>query len=288
LEEVGEFYSELIKNGLLDVKTMPLVGFEFLQHYFISVNENLSNLLKIKKDKPKATQNYSQGAAWKSYFLNKNTEEVAAKEDNEPVFKIVINPSKLEKSEMIWTVVLNSENEEVVPKAVSFLIKTYLCLDECLTENAAQISQDLIEKCMQLLKDENTTPKIAKRVLFILKNIIRESEKRGTGGVHPHNAILKGELLDRIIIKNQTMQKSQNIVVGVYTSATVWEFVSEVSKMLWLSPKHVEFRLPNNRIIDETMHGMVLDQLGMKQGDVITARKISVEEDIQVGVFVDA
>jgi hypothetical protein len=30
LEEVGEFYSELIKNGLLDVKTMPLVGFEFL------------------------------------------------------------------------------------------------------------------------------------------------------------------------------------------------------------------------------------------------------------------
>ena len=40
LEEVGEFYSELIKNGLLDVRTLPLVGFEFLQHYFISVNEN--------------------------------------------------------------------------------------------------------------------------------------------------------------------------------------------------------------------------------------------------------
>jgi hypothetical protein len=66
---VGEFYSDLIKNGLLDVKTMPLVGFEFLQHYFISVNENQSNLLKFKKEKPKAQTNYSQGAAWKSYFI---------------------------------------------------------------------------------------------------------------------------------------------------------------------------------------------------------------------------
>lgn len=59
LDEVGEFYSELIKTGQLDVKTLPLVGFEFLQHYFISVNENHSNLLRVKKDKPKGTQNYS-------------------------------------------------------------------------------------------------------------------------------------------------------------------------------------------------------------------------------------
>ena len=58
---------------------------------------------------------------------------------------------------------------------------------------------------MNLLKDEQSSPKIVKRVLFILKSIIQESEKRGTGGVHPHNAILKGELLDRIIIKNQTI-----------------------------------------------------------------------------------
>jgi hypothetical protein len=206
----------------------------------------------------KAQTNYSQGSAWKSYFIQKNTEEVQVKEDNEPSFKIVIDPTQLEKIEMIWTVVLNSENEEVIPKAVNFLIKIYLCLDECLSESSAQIQQDLIEKCMSLLTDEKSTSKVIKRVLFILKNIIKESEKRGTGGVQPHNSILKGELLDRIIIKNQTMTKAQNIIVSVYTSATVWEFVSEVSKMLWLTPKYVEFRLPNNRVIDETMHGMVL------------------------------
>lgn len=57
--------------------------------------------------------------------------------------------------------------------------------------------------------------------------------------------------------------------------------------MLWLTPKHVEFQLPNNRKIDETMHGMVLSQLNFKQGDVITARKISIEEEIPTGEFVD-
>lgn len=58
--------------------------------------------------------------------------------------------------------------------------------------------------------------------------------------------------------------------------------------MLWLTPKHVEFRLPNNKVIDETMHGMVLDQLNFKQGDVISARKINIEEEVPLGQFVDA
>lgn len=57
---------------------------------------------------------------------------------------------------------------------------------------------------MGLIKSEKN-PEIVKRVLNILKNIVKESEKRGTGGVQPHNAILKGELLDRIIIKNNTI-----------------------------------------------------------------------------------
>jgi len=58
---------------------------------------------------------------------------------------------------------------------------------------------------MKLLRGENQSGKLIKRVLLILKSVIKESEKRGTGGVQPHNAILKGELLDRIIIKNYTM-----------------------------------------------------------------------------------
>jgi len=46
-------------------------------------------------------------------------------------------------------------------------------------------------------KDEFTL----NRVIDIIKHIIYEAEKKGTGDVQPHNAVLKGELLERIQIK---------------------------------------------------------------------------------------
>lgn len=39
LGEVGEFFTEKIACKELDVRSLPSVGFEFLQSYFISLNE---------------------------------------------------------------------------------------------------------------------------------------------------------------------------------------------------------------------------------------------------------
>ncbi len=39
LNEVGEFFSDKMKTGSLDVKNLLVVGFDFLQQYFLSVNE---------------------------------------------------------------------------------------------------------------------------------------------------------------------------------------------------------------------------------------------------------
>jgi len=38
LNEVGSFFTELMNNKTLDVSILPMVGFDFLSHYFISVN----------------------------------------------------------------------------------------------------------------------------------------------------------------------------------------------------------------------------------------------------------
>ncbi len=99
---------------------------------------------------------------------------------------------------------LNSKNEEFIPKAVNFLLQTYFCLDLSLAEEAAQIQQKLIEKCMELIKSDRN-PYILKQVLNIFRKICKESKKWRTGGGQLHNAILKGELLDKIIIKNSTI-----------------------------------------------------------------------------------
>lgn len=57
LIEVGEYFSELMVNGSLNLETLPMAGFEFLSNYFISVNESQSKLLKLAKKAKKQTQN---------------------------------------------------------------------------------------------------------------------------------------------------------------------------------------------------------------------------------------
>jgi hypothetical protein len=50
---------------------------------------------------------------------------------------------------------------------------------------------------MRILRDTTEAQKIV-RVIEIIKHILYETEKKGTGDVKPHNALLKGELLERI------------------------------------------------------------------------------------------
>lgn len=82
---------------------------------------------------------------------------------------------------------------------------------------------------MQILSETNDA-QIIIRVIEIIKNVIYETEKKGTGDVQPHNALLKGELLERITIKNKASPKTQNIIMSIYSNATVWEFKKEVAK----------------------------------------------------------
>ena len=63
LDEVGEFFSELIKNKSLDLAALPVVGFEFLKMYFTSQNHSEHKLLTIElpEKKKSATSGWSGG-----------------------------------------------------------------------------------------------------------------------------------------------------------------------------------------------------------------------------------
>lgn len=49
LNEVGEFFTEKMKSKELDVRNLLVVGFDFLQHYFLSVNEKEQKLFKSSR-----------------------------------------------------------------------------------------------------------------------------------------------------------------------------------------------------------------------------------------------
>ena len=95
-------------------------------------------------------------------------------------------------------------------------------------------------------------------------------------------------MLDRIIIrymvKNKNwgarMQVDRTIVVKLFSSATVWEFKKEVSQMLGLAPKYMKITLPSKELLRDSQHGMTLQELGMKNGDILNAEKLSVVEEI--------
>lgn len=146
----------------------------------------------------------------------------------------------------------------MAPRAVKFLISIYMSLSEEIQANKAAIIQDLINKCINRLAKPDCSDVEVLRSIEILKCVIADSENKGTGNVNPHNAILAGECFDRIIIKNGTLGLANNLVVKLYTSATVWEFVDRVSRMCDLAPQFVTVKLSNGTEITNSDYGKTL------------------------------
>jgi len=126
-----------MNNGELDVVNLPLIGFEFLQHYFLSVNENASKLIKMP---PIIKEPKDVTSTWRFYNPKIGIREEEEEEDeSDPRFRVLITPKHLEQHEMIWKIALESQNDIVIPKAVDFLIKSYMSLDEGLEEQRVEI-----------------------------------------------------------------------------------------------------------------------------------------------------
>lgn len=119
------------------------------------------------------------------------------------------------------------------------------------------IQEEFIERCMKILRESDNENTIT-RVIEIIKNIIYEAEKKGTGDVKPHNALLKGELLENIMIKNRASNKNKNIIMRIYSNATVWELKKEVAKQLELGPKYLKLEIGQNRTIKDIDNGKTL------------------------------
>ena len=122
-----------MNNGSLDVKNLLVVGFDFLQQYFLSVNEHSQKLIKSQPAPAKKAYNsygnyglniYGGYGPIKSIQAQKKAENVKL-----PTFKLVQPPQDLDKLEIVWNIALHCQNPAVVPKAIEFLIKVYYNLD---------------------------------------------------------------------------------------------------------------------------------------------------------------
>lgn len=92
--------------------------------------------------------------------------------------------------------------------------------------------------------------------------------------------MLKGELLEKVTIRNKASPKKANIVMSIYSNATVWEFKKAVSKQLDLAPKYLKLERANGKIIKDLDNGKTLAELGIQNNEFISAFKIHVEEEV--------
>lgn len=187
----------------------------------------------------------------------------------------------------MWNIALHCQNPAVVPKAIEFLIKVYYNLDGDMDGQRIGIQDSLIAKCIEIIDSNKENEAIIIRVIEILKHIMCEAERKGTAGVKPHNSLLKGELLDRIHIKNKASPNVSSLIVSIYSNTTFWEFKKQVAGRLGLSPKYLKLQRSNGKAIKEVENGKTLAQLGLSPYEQLTAVKINIEEEVPNAPLVD-
>jgi hypothetical protein len=117
LNEVGEFFSEKMNNGSLDVRNLLEVGFDFLQQYFLSVNEKSQKLIKSSnKFAEKKEAKVMQSFTYTGYGYVNNLggygpiKPIKGKEEKESdksvTFNILKHPHELDKLEIVWNIAL--------------------------------------------------------------------------------------------------------------------------------------------------------------------------------------
>lgn len=103
------------------------------------------------------TSSYSRTTAtWTtSHSWTGNSQKTEEKKEEEvPQFLLKSLPAELSELEMLWTLVLECQAPDVVPKVVDFLIKVYSSFTDDLKAQRKDVLQGLVNRCMKILATE--------------------------------------------------------------------------------------------------------------------------------------
>lgn len=239
----------------MDVRSLPSVGFEFLQSYFISLNEREGALERVST----ASQSASKGSAhptyqgpagrWtNSYSWNSPYGSASAQGGEEssgssavpPTVSLLKLPGELKELDMLWTLVLECEGDNVVASAIDFLISVHLSLNDDLKGSTEQVLKALVSHCMGIIQEaQGKDSRRCERVVQVLQSLVQATEVKGTAGVQPHGALLGGEALDPLRIRNRTTPAGGEMIVQAYSHNTLWDLRCQVAAAVELAPRHL-------------------------------------------------
>ena len=207
-------------------------------------------------------------------FMNMNNEKIKIVENDNHQLLEVENIEELKGLDNLWNIIFQLKEEKVLSLAIYFIFRIYKNKD----------MEKLLEKCSNLLKEEDVKSEIIEKSLILLKLIIIESEKNCLFKPKSHLSLIKNCLINLPLkVKgnnpiNEDEDISKYLLLG---NASINDLKIIISKIYNLSPEKLSFSftdkylqfLKENKInekdkIDESNNNNTLYELIVEKNNV--------------------
>ena len=260
---VNKFYTSydflpFLKKVLIENAVSPndqLIFYDFVKKY-ISDNDNVNdNETSKRKEKIRkelfdliSESNIAEitGEQLKLFialFFDMNNEKIKLKEKNkyesnnkEMDYEIidVENIEELKGLDKLWNIIFQIKEEKVLSLATNIIFQLY----------KNKYIEKLLEKCNNLIKEENATSETIDKCLILLKLIIIESEKNCLFKPKSHLSLLKNCLINLPLklkekkLKDESEDIKKFLLLG---NTNIIDLKILISKLYNLPPENISF-----------------------------------------------
>lgn len=274
LEEAGlvSFFHTKVAPSLIELSLYPLKSFQVFRNYFLLCNVQLGRMRVLPK--PMVVQ--TTIVTYPNYY-NSAADLPAAKEFE---YLVLALPRDLEGMELLRKLILRARTQQTMKAAMEFLCELYDNLAQEMQGNLADIRREFIDFC----KAEISAMVNRAQAITLLKRFLEESEKRGTGGLKSHSAMLRGDLYTITII-NQVSYTTNSVHIPkkadfkVHGNTSVWELRCMAGKTVKLYSDQVRLARSLTRVeIKENENGKTIAELRLKTHDtlVVTRKPLNI------------
>jgi len=282
-----QLFEEKICNSKSTFEKLSLEGFKFIIQLFNLVNEN-EKLIMVNRIEISRSKSYKSHSSMDYSRYGKNLVNKKLKDTLDEVV-LNVHPKKLYGTEIFWRIMQNNNNKDVIEKARDFLNKLYTSLSSELESQALEIREVFIETYLEklngLLTSNTDKGQMITRMVSLMMDMIDESERKGTGLLKSHSALLEGELLE-FIVENNVTSGIKKFPVEVYSNTTIWELKAELGKYVESSPICMKISVDNKELMD-TDNGKTIGEFMNKRVGSIKLEKTNMDDVPKVSLLTE-
>ena len=275
-ESLQLIFNKMITNEKLEFNNINSDFFLTIWNIFLAINKSKN---KIQGNESKQLETYNNVSSSGNQLIS-----YSGNNEYKMEFKVLENPNELDGYELIWKLVLSAPQGDTSKKAITSFLKLFI-LNEFDSEKRSRIWVSLINKCIETIKYyknnfKNKSEKVSRisNIIHVMRELIEETEKKGTAGVISHSSIIKNSLI-KLKINNNIYTKAipknveRKFNLKVYSNTTLWDLKKLLGNRCLIVPECIKVSNSTSKDITENDHGKTLSDLKLKNDDTLTITK---------------